>query len=168
MSKTFPPYDPEQQLLLAAALQDWLPEGHLAYLVSDVVDQLNLSAITDCYAEERGGPPYHPRMMVKVLLNSYCIGVASSRRMAQRLHEDIAFRVLAANNTPGFRKDHLAALAELFHRVLELWREAGLVKLGHVRPEQNQGPRQRVDARGNELREVSPPMRKCAKSSGWS
>ena len=66
--------------------------------------------------ERRGGPPYHPRMMVKVLLYGYCIGVSSSRRIAQRLHEDIAFRVLSANNTPDFRtisdfrKDHLAAL----------------------------------------------------------
>ena len=78
------------------------------------------------------------RMMVKVLLYGYCTGVASSRRMAQRLHEDIAFRVLAANNTPDFRtisdfrKDHLEALADLFLQVLELCQQAGLVKLGHV------------------------------------
>ena len=77
-----------------------LPE-HLAYFISDVVEQLDLSAITvRCQGEERGGPPYHPRMMVKVLLYGYCTGVASSRRIAQRLHEDIAFRVLVANNTP--------------------------------------------------------------------
>ena len=71
--------------------------------------------------EERGGPPYHPRMLVKVLLYGYCIGVASSRRIARRLHEDIAFRALAANNMPDFRtisdrKDHLPALADLFLR----------------------------------------------------
>ncbi len=139
MSKTFRPYDPEQQLLLPAALQEWLPEDHLAYFISDLVEHLDLSAITARYqGEERGGPPYHPRMMVKVLLYGYCTGVASSRRIAQRLHEDIAFRVLAANNTPDFRtisdfrKDHLAALADLFHQVLELCRQAGLVKLGHV------------------------------------
>ena len=84
------------------------------------------------------GPPYHPRMMVKVLLYGYCIGVASSRRIAQRLHEDIAFRVLAANNTPDFRtvsdfrKDHLAALSGLFLQVLGFCQRAGLVKLGHV------------------------------------
>ena len=138
MSKTFRPYDPEQQLLLPAALQEWLPPDHLAYLVSDVVDQLDLSAITARYGERRGGPPYHPRMLVKVLLYGYCNGVASSRRIARRLHEDIAFRVLAANNTPDFRtvsdfrKDHLAALGELFLQVLELCRQAGLVKLGHV------------------------------------
>ena len=104
-----------------------------------MVDQLDLSAITARYQDEqRGGPPYHPRMMVKVLLYGYCTGVASSRRIARRLHEDIAFRVLAANNTPDFRtvadfrKDHLAALAGLFLQVLELCRQAGLVKLGHV------------------------------------
>ena len=145
MSKTYLPYDPEQQLLLPAALQEWLPEDHLAYFISDVVDQLDLSAITVRYEEERrGGPPYHPRMMVKVLLYGYCTGVASSRRIAQRLHEDIAFRVLAANNTPDFRtisdfrtvsdfrKDHLEALAGLFLQVLALCQQAGLVKLGHV------------------------------------
>ena len=139
MSKTFRPYDPDQQLLLPAALQEWLPPDHLAYFISDVVDQLDLSEIMARYGrEQRGGPPYHPGMMVKVLLYGYCTGVASSRRIAQRLHEDIAFRVLAANNTPDFRtvsdfrKDHLAALAELFLQVLELCRQAGLVKLGHV------------------------------------
>ena len=139
MSKTFRSYDPEQQQLLPAALQEWLPPDHLAYFISDVVDQLDLSAITSLYErEERGGPPYHPRMMVKVLLDGYCTGVASSRRIARRLREDIAFRVLAANNNPDFRtvsdfrKDHLAALADLFGQVLALCQRAGLVKLGHV------------------------------------
>ena len=130
MKKTYLPYDPEQE---------WLPEDHLAYFISGVVEQLDLAEITARYEQEsRGGPPYHPRMMVKVLLYGYCIGVASSRRMAQRLHEDIAFRVLAANNTPDFRtiadfrKDHLGALSGLFLQVLELCQQAGLVKLGHV------------------------------------
>ena len=138
MSKTYRPYDPDQQLLLPAALQEWLPPDHLAYFISDVVDQLDLSAITERYNEQRGGPPYHPRMMVKVLLYGYCTGVASSRRIARRLHEDIAFRVLAANNTPDFRtvsdfrKDHLEALGNLFLQVLALCQRAGLVKLGHV------------------------------------
>ncbi len=139
MSKTYVPYDPDQQLLLPAALQEWLPDDHLAYFISDVVDQLDLSSITARYeGERRGGPPYHPRMMVKVLLYGYCVGVASSRRIAQRLHEDIAFRVLAANNTPDFRtisdfrKDHLAALSGLFLQVLGFCQRVGLVKLGHV------------------------------------
>ena len=139
MSKTYLPYDPDQQLLLPAALQEWLPDDHLAYFISDVVDQLDLSSITARYeGERRGGPPYHPRMMVKVLLYGYCIWVASSRRIAQRLHEDIGFRVLAANNTPDFRtisdfrKDHLGALSGLFLQVLAFCQRAGLVKLGHV------------------------------------
>ena len=139
MSKTFRPYDPDQQLLLPAALQEWLPPDHLAYFISDVVDQLDLSTITArCQGEERGGPPYHPRMTVKVLLYGYCTGVASSRRIARHLCEDIAFRVLAANNTPDFRtisdfrKDHLGALGDLFLQVLELCQQAGLLKLGHM------------------------------------
>lgn len=124
---------------MPAALQEWLPEGHLAYFISDVVDQLDLSEITARYEQERrGGPPYNPKMMVKVLLYAYCVGVPSSRRIATRLHEGIAFRVLAANNTPDFRtisdfrKDHLAALSGLFLQVLLLCQRAGLVKLGHV------------------------------------
>ena len=139
MSKTYLLYEPDQQLLLPAALQEWLPDDHLAYFISDVVDQLDMSEVTARYERERrGGPPYHPRMMVKVLLYGYCVGVASSRRIAQRLHEDIAFRVLAANNTPDFRtisdfrKDNLDALSGLFVQVLALCQQAGLVKLGHV------------------------------------
>ena len=139
MSKTYLPYEPDQQLLLPAALQQWLPDDHLAYFISDVVDQLDMSKVTTRYERERrGGPPYHPRMMVKVLLYGYCVGVASSRRIAQRLHEDIAFRVLAANNTPDFRtisdfrKDNLDALSGLFLQVLALCQQTGLVKLGHV------------------------------------
>ena len=139
MSKTYRPYEPGQQLLVPAALQEWLPEDHLAYFISDIVDQLDLSEITARYERERrGGPPYHPRMMVKVLVYGYCIGVASSRRIARRLHEDIALRVLAANNTPDFRtisefrKEHLSALSGLFVQVLALCQRAGLVKLGHV------------------------------------
>jgi len=126
-------------LLMPVALQEWLPSNHLGYFISDIVDHLDLSAIMTRYEdEERGYPPYHPRMMVKVLLYAYCIGVPSSRKIEKRLHEDIAFRVLAANNTPDFRtisdfrKDHLEALAGLFLEVLKLCQKAGLVKLGHV------------------------------------
>ena len=139
MSKTFRPYDPEQTFLMPASMREWLPSDHLAYFISDVVDHLDLSAIMARYAgEERGYPPYHPGMMVKVLLYAYCTGVASSRKIERHLCEDIAFRVLAANNTPDFRtvsdfrKDHLKALAGLFLQVLRLCQKAGLVKLGHV------------------------------------
>ena len=100
---------------------------------------MNLKEILSRYeGEERGYLPYHPVMMVKVLVYAYCVGVPSSRRIEKRLHEDIAFRVLAANNTPDFRtisdfrKEHLVALGDLFLKVLELCCQAGLVKLGHV------------------------------------
>jgi transposase/signal recognition particle subunit SEC65 len=139
MSKTFRPYDPEQTFLMSASMKEWLPPDHLAYFISDVADQLDLSVIMDCYTrEERGYPPYHPRMMVKILLYAYCIGVPSSRKIAGKLEEDIAFRVLAANNTPDFRtisdfrKEHLKALAGLFLQVLKLCQKAGLIKLGHI------------------------------------
>ena len=139
MSKTFRPYEPDQDFLMPASMREWLPTGHLAYFVSDIVDQLDLSAILVRYAaEERGYPPYHPAMMLKVLLYAYCIGVPSSRKIEKRLCEGIAFRVLAANNTPDFRtisdfrKDHLKALSGLFLQVLKLCQKAGLVKLGHV------------------------------------
>lgn len=121
------------------SLSDWLPAGHLAYFVSDLVDQLDLSAIEVAYEkEERGQPPYHPRMMTKVLVYAYCVGVYSSRRMEKRLVEDVAMRVLAAGNMPDFRtisdfrKLHLAALEGLFEQVLRIAVAARLVKLGRV------------------------------------
>lgn len=139
MSKTFRPYEPDQTFLMPASMREWLPNDHLVYFISDIVDQLDLSVIMERYtAEERGYPPYHPAMMVKVLLYAYCIGVSSSRKIEKHLCEDVAFRILAANNTPDFRtisdfrKDHLKALAQLFLQVLKLCQKAGLVKLGHV------------------------------------
>ncbi len=101
MAKAYRPYVPEQDLLLPPSLRDWLPEGHLAYFVSDLVDHLNLSAITRVSAaEDRDYPPYHPVMMTNVLVYAYCVGVFSSRRIQRRLLEDIPFRVLAAGNEP--------------------------------------------------------------------
>nr|MDQ3421689.1 transposase [Acidobacteriota bacterium] len=127
MAKTYRPYVPEQDLLLPPSLKDWLPDGHLAYFVSDLIDHLDLTAITRVYdAEERGYPPYHPVMLTKVLVYAYCVGVFASRRIQRRLVEDVAFRVLAAGNTPDFRtiadfrKTHLAALQGLFEQVLRL------------------------------------------------
>jgi len=139
MAKTFRTYLPEQNLLLPASLREWLPDDHLSYFVSDVVDQLDLSAIERVYEEEdRGQPPYHPRMMTKILLYGYCVGVFSSRRIQKRLVEDVAFRVLAAGNQPDFRtiadfrKLHLKALEELFRQMLRLTLETGMMKLGRV------------------------------------
>jgi transposase len=138
MSKTFRPYEPDQLLLMPPALSDWVPEKHLARFVGDLVDGLDLSAIEDTYDEERGYPPYHPRMMVKVLLYAYATGTYSSRRIETKLQDSVAFRFLAADNQPDFRtisdfrKKHGEALSELFGQVLRLCRKAGLVKLGRV------------------------------------
>src|SRR6267143_4027275 len=136
MAKPYRAYLPEQDLLLPPSLREWLPDDHLAYFVSDVVDQLDLSAIESVYEEEdRGQPPYHPRMMTKILLYGYCVGVFSSRRIQKRLAEDVAFRVLAAGNQPDFRtiadfrKLHLKALEGLFQQVLRLVLEMGALKL---------------------------------------
>lgn len=139
MSKTYRAYNPDQQLLMAPSLREWLPENHLAYFVSDVIGELDLSEIEAVYENSlRGNPPYHPGMMVKLLFYSYCTGVVSSRKIAIKLVEDVAFRVLAAGNRPDFRtisdfrKLHLSALKGLFTQVIMLCEKAGMVKLGHV------------------------------------
>jgi transposase len=139
MAKTFRPYVPEQDYLLPPSLREWLPGDHLAYFVSDLVDQLDVAEITAPYErEERGFPPYHPVMLTKVLLYAYCVGVFSSRKIQRRLAEDVAFRVLAAGNEPDFRtiadfrRRHLAALEGLFVQVLRLAREAGALSVGRV------------------------------------
>jgi transposase len=139
MAKTYRPYCPDQMLLLPPSLRDWLPENHLVYFVSDVVDQLDLSTIESVYEkDDRGQPPYHPRMMTKILVYSYCIGVFSSRKIQKRLIEDVPFRVLAAGNQPDFRtisdfrKIHLDAIQGLFEQVLKLALTAGAIKLGRV------------------------------------
>ncbi|TAL95172.1 MAG: IS1182 family transposase [Paraburkholderia sp.] len=133
------PYEPQQQMLLPHALQDWLPDGHLAYYISDTVDSLDLSAFHARYAG--GGPrnqPFHPAMMVKVLVYGYATGVFSSRKLARKLHDDVAFRVLAAGNYPAhrtlcdFRAFHLKELSDLFVQVVKLAKECGLVKLGTI------------------------------------
>lgn len=138
-TKEYRPYAPDQLLLLPPSLREWLPEEHLAYFISDLVEHFDLQAIEETYEDElRGGPPYHPAMMVKLLLYAYCTGVYSSRRIAKHVHEDVAFRVLAAGNAPDFRtisefrRRHLAALSGLFRQVLEVAQRAGLVKLKHV------------------------------------
>lgn len=140
MAKTFRPYTLDQQLLLPPDLRAWVPEGHLALYVSDVVDVLDLSAILRVYAvaDPRGGVPYHPAMLVKLLIYAYCTGMPSSRRIERATYEDVPMRVLAGDQHPdhdtiaAFRKQHLTALSKLFVQVLQLCERAGLVKLGHV------------------------------------
>ena len=120
-------------------MREWLPENHLSYFVSEMIDQLDLSAIESYYEkEERGYPPYHPRMMTKLLVYGYCVGVFSSRKLEKRLVEDVGFRVLAAGNEPDFRtisefrRIHLKALEGLFEQVLRLAMELGAMQLGRV------------------------------------
>lgn len=139
MAKRYRLYEPDQLFLMPPSLREWLAEDHLAYFVSDLVDDLDLCEIEAVYEdEERGQPPYHPRMMVKVLIYAYCVGVFASRRIEKRLAEDIAFRVLAAGNRPDFRtlsdfrKIHRKALEGLFEQVLRLAVKAGAMKLGRV------------------------------------
>ena len=139
MTTSYLPYQPNQAHLLPVSAADWLPEGHLAYFIADTVGALDLSAFHARYA--KGGPrnqPFHPQMMVKVLLYGYATGVFSSRKLAKRLHDDVAFRVLSAGNFPAhrtlsdFRALHLAELSALFVQVVKLARECGLVKLGTI------------------------------------
>src|ERR1700680_3384079 len=105
MAKSYRPYFPEQDFLLRPSLREWLAEDHLAYFVFDLIDELDLGAIEAHYErEERGYPPYHPRMMTKVLVYGYCVGVFSSRRLEKRLSEDVGFRVLAAGNLPNLHR----------------------------------------------------------------
>src|SRR5229473_3307140 len=139
MAKTYRPYLPDQDFLLPPSLRHWLPEDHLVYFVSDLVDELDLSAILTVYEdEERGFPPYHPVMLTKVLVYAYCVGIFSSRRIQRRLVEDVGFRVLAAGNEPDFRtiadfrKRHLTALSGFFEQVLRVASAMGVPRLGRV------------------------------------
>ena len=137
MPTTFRPYQPDQLLMLPESLQDWLPEGHLSQHVSDLVDGLDLGVFYERYeGDGRRKSPYEPRMMVKVLIYGYATGVFSSRRIARKLQEDVAFRVLGAGNFPShrticeFRRRHLADFKRLFVEVVRLAGAMGLARIG--------------------------------------
>jgi transposase len=139
MGKTYRPWNPNQRWLIPPSTQDWLPENDLVYFLLDVVNELDISAITQKYEqEERGFPPFHPRMMVALLLYSYCRGIFSSRKIMQACQERLTYRVITGDDIPDFRtisdfrKLHLKELKRLFVQVLRLCQEAGLVKLGHI------------------------------------
>lgn len=139
MPTSYRKYAPEQSLLLPPSLRDWLPEGHLVHFISDVVDQLNLEAFYRRYAGDgRRKQPFEPRMMVKVLLYGYASGTFSSRKLAKRIEEDVAFRMLAGGNFPShrtiadFRRLNLEAFQDVFVQVVRLAQEAGLVRMGTV------------------------------------
>lgn len=139
MPTSFRPYAPDQELLLQPSLREWLPEGHLAYFISDVIEMMDLQAFYEAYeGDGRRKAPFEPRMMLKVLVYAYATGVFSSRKIARKLEEDVAFRVLGADNFPqhrticDFRKRHLGDFQKLFMQVLRIAREAELVRLGTV------------------------------------
>ncbi len=137
MPTTFRPYAPDQSLLFPASPRDWLPEGHLAFFIADTVAALDLTAFYAPYeGDGRRNQPFDPQMLVTVLLYAYATGTFSSRRIARKLEEDVAYRVLAAGNFPAhrtiaeFRHQHLTAFETLFVQVVQIAREAGLVQLG--------------------------------------
>jgi len=139
MAKKFRPYQPTQSLLFPPSPVDWLPEGHLAFFIMDLVKELDLSEIYAPYERElRGYPPHDPGMMTALLLYAYAVGLPSSRMIERKTWEDVAFRVVAGGTHPDhsaiseFRRRHLEALSGLFVQVLRLCQKAGLVRLGHV------------------------------------
>ncbi len=139
MTQRFLPCDRDQQYLMPASLRDWLPGDHLAWFVLDAVSQLDLTAFYERYREDGWGrKAYEPSMMVALVLYAYCEGERSSRQIERRCREDIALRVLTANQHPDhaticrFRQQHEEALSGLFAEVLRLCAEAGLVRVGVV------------------------------------
>jgi transposase len=140
MPTNYRTYQPEQSYLLPPSLSDWLPEKHLAYFISEVVNELDLSGFYARHEESdpRGNQPFDPAMMLKVLLYAYASGTFSSRKIAKKLEEDVAFRVLAAGNFPehrticDFRKDNLAQFITLFKQVVQIAQASGMVKLGRI------------------------------------
>jgi transposase len=139
MAKTFRAWDVDQTWLLPPSIHDFVPAGHAAHLMRDLVrESLDLTAIVDAYTEDRGQPPYHPSMMTALLLYAYSQGIYASRRIAKACEERVDVMAVTGMQRPDFRtisdfrKRHLQALGALFVQVLTLCREAGLVKLGHV------------------------------------
>src|SRR5215210_8963879 len=138
--RVFRPYDPDRPLPLPPDLRQWLPADHTIYLLSDLVDHLDLSPITAVYDRGDGGgnPPYHPVLLTKLLFYAYAQGAVSSRAIAAKTYEDIACRVLTVDQHPDFRTSsdfrerHLPALLPLFQDTVRLAGRLGLVTLEHV------------------------------------
>ncbi len=130
-------YNPEQAYLLPPTVREVLGEGHLCFFVHGAVERLDLREFEAAYSDE-GHPAYHPALLLKVWLYAYALGITSSRRLEQRIREDLAFRYLAGGAQPDFwalnefRKRHGRAMNDLFTQVVELARSLGLGKLGHV------------------------------------
>ena len=134
----YKPYHPEQAELLPSHVQDVLGENHLCFLVHEVVEQLDIGAFEDCYGDVGGESPYHPRLMLKVWLYAFALKVKSTRKLEQRIREDLGFRFLAGGSAPDhktlseFLRLHRGAILELFTQVLQLLRRAGLARVGEV------------------------------------
>lgn len=137
MSKTYRDWNPEQTYLFPPSPRDWLPEDDLVFFLLDTVATLDLQPFYDYYERERRGqPPYHPRLLVTLLLYCYATGTRSSRKIMRRCQTDLACRILVGEDIPDFRtlsdfrKLHLERLEQLFVEVLKLCGLAGLTKLG--------------------------------------
>ena len=137
MSTSYRPYDPDQSSLLPTSPSEWLPEDHLAFFISDTVSQLDLKGLHERYdGDGRRNRPFHPGMMLRVLIYAYATGTFSSRAISKKLHEDVAFRYLSAENFPShrtisdFRHDNIETFKSLFSQVVKIAQELGLVKLG--------------------------------------
>ncbi len=139
MSRKFREWSPDQSWLFPPSPQDWLAADHLVYFLLDVTEEVDLSPLLNRYDSEQGGqPPFHPRMMLTLLLYGYSVGVFSSRKIATRCQTDVAFRVIVGRDIPDFRtisefrRRHLDSLRYLFLEVLRLCKEAGLLKVGRL------------------------------------
>jgi transposase len=135
---TYKPYQPEQAELLPRHVKDVLGDNHLCFLVHEVVEKLDIGRFESAYGDAGGESPYHPRMMLKVWLYAFALKVKSTRKLEQRLREDLGFRFLAGGGAPDFKtlseflRVHRVAVQELFTQVLQLLRRAGLARVGEV------------------------------------
>lgn len=139
MGQVFHPYDPDQAQLFPPSPRDWMPDGHLAFFISETVDELDLGVFYEKFrgrSTDRGNLAYEPRMLLKVLIYGYSVGLFSSRKLASGIDDLVALRYLAAGNRPGhrtlarFRRDNAANFAGVFEQVVRVAQEAGLVEMG--------------------------------------
>ena len=150
MSKSYRPWNPNQQWLLPPSVHDWLPENDLVYFILDAVNELDISAITKKYEqEERGYPPYNPRMMVALLFYAYCRGIFSSRKIMAACEERLTFRVVVGDDIPNwrtisdFRKNNPDLVKEVFKHTVTFAKGEGMIDLSHLSTD---GSKQKANA----------------------
>lgn len=137
MSVNFIEWDRKTPFLLPPSIEDWLPEGHLARFVVEIVEQLDLRSLTESYGG-RGSQPHNPAMLVALLFYGYAVGIFSSRKLERSTYDSVAFRYIAVNSHPdhdtiaNFRKRFLKELTGLFVQILLVARQIGVLKLGNV------------------------------------